>query len=75
VDQFDTTIIPNAARRVEGARRAYGAGRGSFDTVLLARRSLLDIRLQRLALAIEAARAQVRLQYFAAPQNRLEGAP
>jgi outer membrane protein TolC len=75
VDQFDTTIIPNAARRIEEARSAYETGRGSFDAVLLARRSLLDIRLQRLALAVEAARAQVRLQYFAAPQDRLEGAP
>src|SRR6267378_742463 len=43
VAQFDTTIIPNAARRIEGARSAYQAGRGSFDAVLLARRGLLDI--------------------------------
>jgi outer membrane protein TolC len=75
VDQFDTTILPNAARRIEDARSAYAAGRGSFDAVLLARRSLLDIQLQRLALAVEAARAQVRLQYFAAPQDHREGAP
>jgi outer membrane protein TolC len=74
VAQFDTTIIPNATRRIEDARSAYGAGRGSFDAVLLARRGLIDIRLQRLTLAIEAARAQVRLQYFAAPQSHLEGA-
>ncbi len=75
VDQFDTTIIPNATRRIEDARSAYAAGRGSFDAVLLARRSRLDIQLQRLALAVEAARAQVRLQYFAAPRDHLEGAP
>ncbi len=75
VDQFDTTIIPSATRRIEDARSDYGAGRGSFDAVLLARRSLLDIQLQRLALAVEAARAQVRLQYFAAPPDHLEGAP
>jgi len=75
VDQFDTTVIPNAARRIEDARSAYGAGRGNFDAVFLARRSLLDIQLQRLALAVEAARAQIRLQYFAAPQDRLEGGP
>jgi outer membrane protein, heavy metal efflux system len=74
VAQFDTNIIPNAARRIEDARSAYEAGRGSFDAVLLGRRSLLDIRLQRLTLAVEAARAQVRLQFFAAPQDRLEGA-
>ena len=75
VDQFDTAIIPNATRRIEDARGAYAAGRGNFDVVLLARRSLLDIQLQRLALAVEAARAQVRLQYFAAAQDQLEGVP
>jgi len=70
VGEFDTAIIPNAMRRIEEARGAYQAGRGSFDAVLLARRSLLDIQLQRLALAVEAARAQVRLQYFTSPQGR-----
>ncbi len=70
VGEFDTAIIPNAMRRIEEARGAYQAGRGSFDAVLLARRSLLDIQLQRLALAVEAARAQVRLQYFTSPQDR-----
>ena len=75
VGEFDATIIPNAARRIEDARSAYAAGRGNFDTVLLARRSLLEIRLQRLALAVEAARAQVRLQYLAAPEDRPAGVP
>jgi cobalt-zinc-cadmium efflux system outer membrane protein len=73
VQEFDVTIIPTATQRVEGARSAYAAGRGSFDAVLLARRSLIDIKLQRLALAVEAARAAVRLMYFAAPADRLEG--
>lgn len=62
---FDTGIIPEAQRRADAAQSAYAAGSGSFDAVLMARRSLLDIRLQRLALAVDAARAQVRLQYFA----------
>jgi cobalt-zinc-cadmium efflux system outer membrane protein len=70
VGEFDTTIILNSMRRIEEARAAYQAGRGNFDAVLLARRSLLDIQLQRLGLAVEAARAQVRLQYFAGPQDR-----
>jgi outer membrane protein TolC len=70
VGEFDAAIIPNAMHRIDEARGAYQAGRGSFDAVLLARRSLLDIQLQRLGLAVEAARAQVRLQYFAAPQDR-----
>lgn len=63
---FDASILPDAERRVETARSAYQAGRGSFDTVLLARRDLLDVRLQRLALAVESARAQVRLDYWSA---------
>jgi cobalt-zinc-cadmium efflux system outer membrane protein len=75
VGQFDTEIIPDATRRIEDARSAYQAGRGSFDAVLSARRSLLDIQLQRLGLAVEAARAQVRLQYFAAPQDRIGETP
>jgi len=43
--------------------------------VLLARRSVLDVQLQRLNLAVEAARAQVRLHYFAAPQDRVGETP
>jgi len=63
---FDSDIIPDAQRRVAAAQAAYAAGRGAFDAVLMARRSLLDTQLQRLARAVDAARAQVRLQYFAA---------
>jgi outer membrane protein, heavy metal efflux system len=75
VAEFDTAIIPNSMRRIEEARAAYQAGRGNLDAVLLARRSLLDIQLQRLSLAVEAARAQVRLQYFAAPRERAGETP
>lgn len=64
--EFDASILPDAARRIEAARSAYQAGRGSFDAVLLARRGLLDVQLQRLALAVEVARAQVRLDYWSA---------
>jgi cobalt-zinc-cadmium efflux system outer membrane protein len=69
VADFDASIIPDAEHRVEAARSAYQSGRGAFDAVLLARRGLLDIQLQRLALAVEAARAQVRLDYWSASQN------
>ena len=75
VADFDASIIPDAERRVETARSAYQAGRGSFDTVLLARRGLLDVRLQRLALAVESARAQVRLDYWSAAQTPAGEAP
>jgi outer membrane protein, heavy metal efflux system len=75
VTDFDASIIPDADRRVETARNAYQAGRGTFDTVLLARRALLDVRLQRLALAVESARAQVRLDYWSAAQIPAGEAP
>jgi cobalt-zinc-cadmium efflux system outer membrane protein len=69
VADFDGSIIPDSKRRIEAARSAYQAGRGSFDAVLLARRSLLDVQLQRLALAVQSARAQVRLDYWSASQT------
>jgi outer membrane protein TolC len=69
VADFDASIIPDAARRVETARNAYQAGRGSFDALLLARRMLLDVQLQRLSLAVESTRAQVRLDYWSAAQT------
>ena len=69
VADFDASIIPDAQHRVDAARNAYQSGRGSFDSVLLARRSLLDVQIQRLALAVEAARAQVRLDYWSASQT------
>jgi cobalt-zinc-cadmium efflux system outer membrane protein len=69
VADFDTSIIPDAEHRVEAARSAYQSGRGSFDAVLQARRSLLDVQLQRLALAVESARAQVRLDYWSGSQT------
>jgi outer membrane protein, heavy metal efflux system len=68
VADFDASIVPDAEHRVETARGAYESGRGSFDTALLARRGLLDVRLQRLALAVESARAQIRLDYWSAAQ-------
>ena len=65
--EFDASIVPDAGRRIEASRSAYQSGRGSFDAVLLARRALLDVEIQRLALAVESARAQTRLDYWSAP--------
>jgi outer membrane protein TolC len=75
VTEFDASIIPDAQRRVDAARSAYQAGRGDFDAVLAARRALLDLQLQRLALAVEAARSQVRLDYWSASQPSRGDAP
>ncbi|MGH8716323.1 MAG: TolC family protein [Burkholderiales bacterium] len=64
LQRFDDSILPQAKNRVNAALAAYQAGRGELNTVLLARRDELEIKLQRLNLAVEAQRAQLQLQYF-----------
>lgn len=63
--RYDETILPQARQRLEAAMAGYGAGGGTLTSVLDARRSLLDIRMQRLELQLDAARHQVQLEYFA----------
>ncbi|HEX3398040.1 MAG TPA: TolC family protein [Steroidobacteraceae bacterium] len=75
VADFDSVILPDAEHRLAAARSTYGAGSGSLEAVLLARRSLLDVKLQRLALSMEAARAQVRLDYLTASNPSSGDAP
>jgi outer membrane protein, heavy metal efflux system len=75
VAEFDASIIPDAEHRIEAARSAYQAGRGDFDAILAARRGLLDVQLQRLALSVEVVRSQVRLAYWSAAQLSTGDAP
>jgi outer membrane protein, heavy metal efflux system len=65
--RYDETILPQAQQRLEAALAGYGAGGGTLTAVLDARRSLLEIRMQRLELQFDAAQHQVQLQYFVAP--------
>jgi outer membrane protein TolC len=63
--RYDETILPAAQQRLDAALAAYGAGRGMLLAVIEARRSLLEIRMQRLELEYDAARHETQLQYFA----------
>jgi cobalt-zinc-cadmium efflux system outer membrane protein len=63
--RYDTAILPPAQQRLEAALAAYATGSGMLMPVIDARRSLLEIRMQRLALEVDAARHQAQLQYFA----------
>jgi cobalt-zinc-cadmium efflux system outer membrane protein len=65
IARYDDVILPQASRRSESALASYGAGSGSLLSILDARRSLQDIRMQRLELLVDLARHQVNLQYFA----------
>ena len=64
-DPPTATSLANITRAMEAATAAYGAGSGALVSLLDARRSLLDIRVQRLELQLDAARHQVQLQYYA----------
>lgn len=62
--RYDSVILPPSRSRLDASLAAYGAGGGSLLSLLDARRSLLDIHMQRLGLQFDAARHQVALQYF-----------
>lgn len=64
--RYDDVILPAAQQRLDAALAAYGAGSGMLLAVIEARRSLLEIRMQRLDLELDAARHETELQYFAA---------
>ncbi|HSS46634.1 MAG TPA: TolC family protein [Burkholderiales bacterium] len=64
VQRFDANILPQAKSRVDAALAAYQSGHGDLNAVLEARRAEFDLQLQRLGLQVDAARAQLQLQYF-----------
>ena len=63
-ERYDRIILPQATLRLDAALAAYGAGGSTLLALLDVRRSLLDIRMQRLELQFDAARHQVALEYF-----------
>lgn len=73
--RYDDVILPGAQQRLDAALAAYGAGRGMLLAVIEARRSLLEIRMQRLDLELDAARHETELQYFAAHGAAHDPAP
>lgn len=64
VQNFDDVVLPQARARVDAATISYGAGRGTLSALLDARRSLLDVELQRLTLAVDALSNRLNLEYF-----------
>ncbi|PTU31534.1 TolC family protein [Stenotrophobium rhamnosiphilum] len=64
VKNFDDKVLPQARARVDAALISYSAGRGTLASLLDARRSLLDVQLQRLTLAVDALRNRLALDYF-----------
>lgn len=65
--RYDELILPQAQQRLEAALAAYASGGAMLLPVIEARRSLLEIAMQRLELEADAARHQTALEYFAPP--------
>ena len=62
--RYDSAILPQAQQRLDSALATYGSGSSTLAAVLDARRSLLEIRLQKLELEFDSAKHQNNLAYF-----------
>lgn len=61
---FDARILPDAQARIDALSAAYRAGRAELGTVLEARRTLTDSRIQRFAVEVARAKARASIAYF-----------
>ncbi len=64
VAAYDKTLLPLAETRVDNALANYRAGKSDFAAVSVARREVLETRMQRLAVQVAEARAASELDYF-----------
>jgi len=62
--RYDDALIPLAAERTRAALAAYRGGTASLSTVLEARRSEIDIRMESLRLEMDAARLWAQLSFL-----------
>ena len=63
-NRYNRQMIPVAGQRLSAALSSYRIGKGDLASVLAARRSEIDTRLQALALEQETARLWARLNYL-----------
>jgi outer membrane protein TolC len=62
--RYDNSLIPLAAERTRAAVAAYRGNSGSLSGVLDARRSEIDMRMERLRLQMDTARLWAQLNYL-----------
>ena len=62
--RYDNSLIPLAAERTRAALAAYRGNSGSLSGVLEARRSEIDMRMERLRLQMETARLWAQLNFL-----------
>ncbi|MBS1210257.1 MAG: transporter [Proteobacteria bacterium] len=64
LQRYDDLLIPLSTRQIDAALAAYRAGSGSLTRVLEARRMVVDTRMERQRVALEAARAWAQLNFL-----------
>ena len=62
--RYDNSLIPLGSERTRAALAAYRGGAGSLTAVLEARRGEIDVRMERLRLAMDTARLWAQLNYL-----------
>jgi outer membrane protein TolC len=62
--RYDASLLPLATQRSEAALVAYRSGTGPLPAVLDARRSEVDVRMERLRLEMDRARVWAQLNYL-----------
>lgn len=62
--RIDRELLPDAQARVNAALASYRSGHGELAGVLDARRAEIEVRLTRIKLATQTARARLQLAYF-----------
>jgi outer membrane protein TolC len=67
--RYDTTLLPLAMQRSEAALTAYRGGGGALTAVLEARRSEIDLRMDRLRVEMDRARLWAQLNYLLPAQD------
>ena len=72
--RFDEALIPLAEQRTQAALVAYRAGAGNLAAVLEARRSEVDIRIERVKLELDTARLWAQLNFLVASDDPMRTA-
>lgn len=62
--RYDETLVPLAAERARAAMAAYRGGAGMLTALLEARRTEIDMRMERLRLEMDTARLWAQLNYL-----------
>jgi len=73
--RYDASLLPLATQRSEAALVAYRSGTGPLPAVLDARRSEVDVRMERLRIEMDKARVWAQLNYLLPSHGGVQAKP